>query len=241
MKLLVSVTSAAEAADAVAGGADLVDAKNAAAGPLGPVTVDVLTQIHAQVAGSRLVSAALGEATDEHAIRHAAALFAGAGAAFVKVGFAEGTGAEKVEPLLQAAVAGTRIAGGRVSDVIAVAYADVDGAEGLSPEALVHIAARAGAKGVLVDTANKDGPGLFALVSQDRLARWVVSAHAHGLLVALAGKLTARDLPLVAGMGADVAGVRGAACDGGRAGRVSIEKVRLLSALCMRSLDSIRA
>src|SRR5262245_16861593 len=124
MKLLVSVTGAAEAADAVTGGADLIDAKDAAAGPLGPVTVDVLAQIHAQVAGSRLVSAALGDATDEHTIQQAAALFAGAGAAFVKVGFAEGTRAEKVEPLLQAAVSGTRIGGGKPSDVIAVAYAD---------------------------------------------------------------------------------------------------------------------
>jgi (5-formylfuran-3-yl)methyl phosphate synthase len=240
MKLLVSVTNAAEAVDAVTGGADLIDAKDAAAGPLGPVTVDVLTQIHAQVARSRPVSAALGEATDEHSIHHAAASFARAGAAFVKVGFAEATRPEKVETLLQAAVSGARI-GGELSDVIAVAYADVDRPDGGSAEALIEIAARAGAKGVLVDTADKDGPGLLALVSQDRLTRWVVRAHANGLLAALAGKLTARDLPLVAGMGADVAGVRGAACEGGRTGRVSIEKVRLLSALCSHSLDSVRA
>jgi (5-formylfuran-3-yl)methyl phosphate synthase len=240
MKLLVSVTNAAEAVDAVTGGADLIDAKDAAAGPLGPVTVDVLTQIHAQVAKSRPVSAALGDATDEHAIHHAAVSFARAGAAFVKVGFAEATKPEKVETLLQAAVSGARIGGGKLGDVIAVAYADVD-LEGGSAEALIEIAARAGAKGVLVDTADKDGPGLFALVSQDRLTRWVVRAHANGLLAAVAGKLTARDLPLVAGMGADVAGVRGAACDGGRTGRVSIEKVRLLSALCSHSLDSVRA
>jgi uncharacterized protein (UPF0264 family) len=240
MKLLVSVTNAAEAVDAVTGGADLIDAKDAAAGPLGPVTVEVLTQIHAQVAKSRPVSAALGDATDEHAIHHAAVSFARAGAAFVKVGFAEATKPEKVETLLQAAVSGARIGGGKLGDVIAVAYADVD-LEGGSAEALIEIAARAGAKGVLVDTADKDGPGLFALVSQDRLTRWVVRAHANGLLAAVAGKLTARDLPLVAGMGADVAGVRGAACDGGRTGRVSIEKVRLLSALCSHSLDSVRA
>lgn len=240
MKLLVSVTNAAEAVDAVTGGADLIDAKDAAAGPLGPVTVDVLTQIHAQVAKSRPVSAALGDATDEHSIHHAAVSFARAGAAFVKVGFAEATKPEKVETLLQAAVSGARIGGGKLGDVIAVAYADVD-LEGGSAEALIEIAARAGAKGVLVDTADKDGPGLFALVSQDRLTRWVVRAHANGLLAAVAGKLTARDLPLVAGMGADVAGVRGAACDGGRTGRVSIEKVRLLSALCSHSLDSVRA
>lgn len=240
MKLLVSVTNAAEAVDAVTGGADLIDAKDAAAGPLGPVTVDVLTQIHAQVAGLRPVSAALGDATDEHSINDAAASFARAGAAFVKVGFAEATRPEKVETLLQAAVVGARI-GGELSDVIAVAYADVDRPDGSSAEALIEIAARAGAKGVLVDTADKDGPGLLALVSQDRLTRWVVRAHANGLLAALAGKLTARDLPLVAGMGADVAGVRGAACEGGRTGRVSIAKVRLLSALCSHSLDSVRA
>jgi (5-formylfuran-3-yl)methyl phosphate synthase len=240
MKLLVSVTNAAEAVDAVAGGADLIDAKDAAAGPLGPVTVDVLTQIHAQVAGLRPVSAALGDATDEHSINDAAASFARAGAAFVKVGFAEATRPEKVETLLQAAVVGARI-GGELSDVIAVAYADVDRPNGSSAEALIEIAARAGAKGVLVDTADKDGPGLLALVSQDRLTRWVVRAHANGLLAALAGKLTARDLPLVVGMGADVAGVRGAACEGGRTGRVSIAKVRLLSALCSHSLDSVRA
>jgi (5-formylfuran-3-yl)methyl phosphate synthase len=240
MKLLVSVTNAAEAVDAVTGGADLIDAKDAAAGPLGPVTVDVLTQIHGQVAGLRPVSAALGDATDEHSINDAAASFARAGAAFVKVGFAAATRPEKVETLLQAAVVGARI-GGELSDVIAVAYADVDRPDGGSAEALIEIAARAGAKGVLVDTADKDGPGLLALVSQDRLTRWVVRAHANGLLAALAGKLTARDLPLVVGMGADVAGVRGAACEGGRTGRVSIAKVRLLSALCSHSLDSVRA
>lgn len=241
MKLLVSVTNAGEAADAVAGGADLIDAKDAAAGPLGPVTVDVLAQIHAQVPGSRPVSAALGDATDEHSIHQAAASFARAGAAFVKVGFPKATRPQRVETLLQAAVSGARIGGGELSDVIAVAYADVDRLDGGSAETLIEIAARAGAKGVLVDTADKDGPGLLALVSQDQLTRWVVRAHANGLLAALAGKLTARDLQLVAGVGADVAGVRGAACDGGRAGRVSIEKVRLLSALCSHSLDSVRA
>jgi uncharacterized protein (UPF0264 family) len=241
MQLLVSVADAAEAVNAVAGGADVIDAKDAAAGPLGPVTVDVLMQIHAQVAGSRPVSAALGDATDEIAIQHAAASFARAGTTFVKVGFAEATRPEKVETLLQAAVKGARIGGGKASDVIAVAYADIDGPEGVSAEALIQIAARAGARGVLMDTADKDGPSLLALVSQDRLTRWVVSAHTHGLLAALAGKLTLRDLPLVAVMGTDVAGVRGAACDGGRTGRVSIEKVRLLAARCSHSLYSVRA
>jgi uncharacterized protein (UPF0264 family) len=52
------------------------------------------------------------------------------------------------------------------------------------------------------------------------------------LLVALAGKLTADDLAFVRDAGADIAGVRGAACDGGRTGRVSSDKVALLRELC---------
>jgi len=35
--------------------------------------------------------------------------------------------------------------------------------------------------------------------------------------------------------GADVAGVRGAACDGGREGRISVEKVLALRRACERS------
>ena len=60
------------------------------------------------------------------------------------------------------------------------------------------------------------------------LAAWVADAHDAGLLVALAGKLTADDLTFVRDAGADIAGVRGAACDGGRTGRVTADKVRLL-------------
>jgi (5-formylfuran-3-yl)methyl phosphate synthase len=64
------------------------------------------------------------------------------------------------------------------------------------------------------------------------LARWVAQAHDAGLLVALAGKLTADDLSFVRDAGADIAGVRGAACDGGRTGRVSSDKVAQLRTMC---------
>jgi uncharacterized protein (UPF0264 family) len=52
------------------------------------------------------------------------------------------------------------------------------------------------------------------------------------LLVAVAGKLTATDLPLVRDAGADIAGVRGAACAGGRSGVVSRALVRVLLERC---------
>ena len=61
MQLLVSVTDAIEAAAALDGGADIIDAKDPASGALGAVTVDVFRDIHAcSLAGcvwSRLRSA----------------------------------------------------------------------------------------------------------------------------------------------------------------------------------------
>jgi len=232
MRLLVSVTSAEEASAALAGGADIIDAKNPLAGALGAVPVEVLREIHAMVAGARLVTAAIGDATDETTIERAAWRFAAAGAALVKVGFAGITSASRIEALIEAVVRGA--GAGDPAGVVAVAYADADRVAGLEASAFVDVAARAGAIGVLLDTADKSGPGLRELMRATALARFVAQAHEAGLLVALAGKLTADDLAFVRDAGADIAGVRGAACDGGRTGRVSSERVALLRTLCNR-------
>jgi uncharacterized protein (UPF0264 family) len=58
------------------------------------------------------------------------------------------------------------------------------------------------------------------------VSRWVSAAHRASLTVALAGKLTERHFAILGASGADIIGVRGAACDGGREGRVSEERVR---------------
>jgi uncharacterized protein (UPF0264 family) len=115
------------------------------------------------------------------------------------------------------------------SGVVAVAYAD-SAAESIGAWQLLSIAARSGTRGVLVDTADKRGPGLIELWSVASLESWVSEAHSHGLMAAVAGKLGLDDLTAVAESGADVAGVRGAACVGGRSGRVSAERVRALAA-----------
>lgn len=229
MQLLVSVSNAAEASDALAGGADIIDAKNPRVGALGAVTETVLRQIHAAVAGSRLVTAALGDAADACEVRQQARAFGAAGARYVKVGLAGVADAERAVALATAAVQGAAAA---QSSAILVTYADVDPARSLSPTALVDVAARAGARGVLLDTAEKRGPGLRALVAPRALAAWVAHAHALRLLVALAGKLTAADLPHVRDAGADIAGVRSAACRGSRTSRVDEDKVRHLRAIC---------
>jgi uncharacterized protein (UPF0264 family) len=229
MRLLVSVASPGEASIALANGADVIDAKDPMAGALGAVSIDVVRQVHSVVSGRRLVTAALGDAADERSIEQDARTFAGAGAALVKVGFAGVATRGRVAALLRAAVRGAQHAN---SGVVAVAYADADVVSSLAADAIVEAAADSGAAGVLLDTADKSGPGLRALVGPAALGRWVAGAHQHGLLVALAGRLTADDLAFVADAGADIAGIRGAACEGGRIGHVSADKIRGLKAIC---------
>jgi hypothetical protein len=145
----------------------------------------------------------------------------------------------EVESALRAAVRAAK-AGRARTGVVAVAYADADRAGSIAPAMLVDTAARAGAAGVLIDTADKSGPGLRGLMSLRSLGQWVTRARDAGLLVAVAGKLTADDLGFAREAGADIAGVRGAACEGGRGGRISAEKVRRLLSMCDGSDEIVR-
>ena len=61
MQLLVSVRTAAEARIALAGGADIVDAKEPSRGSLGAVSPSVLRQICQRIPSERPVSVALGD------------------------------------------------------------------------------------------------------------------------------------------------------------------------------------
>jgi (5-formylfuran-3-yl)methyl phosphate synthase len=237
MRLLVSVANAEEASAALEGGADVIDAKDARAGALGAVAPDVLEEIYAVVNHARPVTAALGEAADESAIERTARLYAAAGATLVKVGFAGIASAGRAAALIAAAVRGASSEG---SGVVAVAYADAALVEGLTAADLMDAAA-VGAQGLLVDTADKHGPGLRGLVTPHALAALVADAHNAGLFVALAGKLTAADLPFVRDAGADIAGVRGAACEGGRNGRVTAQRVRELTFAVRSGADAVRS
>lgn len=232
MRLLVSVSSAAEAMAAVAGGANIIDAKNPLAGALGPVSLAVLREIYSAVGGTRPVTAALGDAINDSDLERDACAFAAAGARYVKVGFAGITSPSRVAGLIAAAARGAILGSDGAASLVAVAYADADRVDAVPADAFVPLAARAGARGVLLDTADKSGPGLRGLMPPEVLARWVAEAHQAGVFVALAGKLTADDLAFVRDAGADIAGVRGAACEGGRTGRISLKKVTLLRTLC---------
>ena len=229
MQLLVSVRGPAEARAALIGGADVIDAKDPRSGALGGVRPPLLAAIQRTVGSAcptRPVSAALGDAKEEPVVTRHARAASRRRVAFVKLGFA-GVPSETRARRVAAAVVRHLAPPTRL---VMVAYADWDRADSLSPRRLVAIAAAVGAAGVLLDTARKAAP-LFALEAPDAVAAWVATVHAAGLFAGLAGGLTDSDIATAGGLGADVVGVRGAACIGGRLGRVSQERVATLVAL----------
>jgi len=228
MKLLVSVVDADEARAAAAAGADIVDVKNPAEGSLGAPAPDVIERVRAAVGPEIPVSVAIGDMPNLPGTAALAALGAArSGATFVKVGLWGSATVPDAVALLRA----VRLAAADAV-VVAGAYADARrvAPEPLAPELLPSVASMAGVKWCLLDTAVKDGRGLFDWISPDA---FVANAHDLGLQVALAGALRAEDLPAARASGADVAGVRSAACvDGVRSGPLDAERVRALLAAC---------
>jgi (5-formylfuran-3-yl)methyl phosphate synthase len=231
MRLLVSVRSAGEVAAAVAGGADVVDAKEPRAGSLGAVSGRVLGEIARSVPAGTLFSIALGEPKNVAALEMAMTALDGlaprSGRVYVKIGLsAAGDGAG---PLLAALVDRSSRMAIRPS-VIAVAYADYAAAGAPSPEAVARMASATGADGVLLDTWAKDAGDLFHHLAGSALRTWIDRARGAGLLVAVAGSLSIEGVRAVAELPADIVGVRGAACIGGRTGAVSEGRVAELKA-----------
>ncbi|HZN96354.1 MAG TPA: (5-formylfuran-3-yl)methyl phosphate synthase, partial [Gemmatimonadales bacterium] len=143
------------------------------------------------------------------------------------LGFAGVSSSERAGLLLHAAVAAAR-EHPLNPRVIAVAYADWDCAKSPSPDALAAVASRAGAAGLLIDTYRKDGRTLLDLMVPRGLAVLIQKARAIGLTTAVAGALGPDRLSDLREAAPDIVGFRGAACEGGRSGRVTENRVRLL-------------
>jgi uncharacterized protein (UPF0264 family) len=230
LQLLVSVRSAEEVGPALAGGADIIDAKEPDRGSLGPVDRSVLSEILPQVPDRYSVSVALGDVSSHDEVRTALeglALPTRTAPTYLKLGFAKVDSSSQIQRLIQIAVAATSSIAA-TPRIVAVAYADSDRAGTVKPELIPSLARAAGAAGVLLDTHGKDGLTLLQWVSPDRLNDWVAMSRQQGLLTALAGGLRASDLAVVCRTAPTVIGVRGAACNGGRWGRVSADRVRQL-------------
>ena len=230
MKLMISVRDEKEAATAMAGGADIIDVKNPAEGSLGAQTPELITAITSMVPAAIPVSASIGDVPN---LPGTVAL-AGFGAAlcgvrFVKVGLLGARTPEQAISLLEALSRALRMANREVG-LVACAYADAALVGSLDPLHLPEAAAPY-VEGCLIDTAVKDGRTLFQCLPDSTVARFIQRCHDRGVFSALAGSLHQPDLARARALGADVVGVRTAACAGGRrSGPLSLEALRLLKA-----------
>jgi (5-formylfuran-3-yl)methyl phosphate synthase len=228
MLLMVSVINPEEVPTAIAGGADILDVKNPAEGSLGAASAHILQNVRAITPDSVQVSAAIGDMPNLPGTASLAALGAAScGIDYVKVGLygpkSEGEAIYLLSAVRQA------VRGFPGVKVIVGGYADAQRAATLDPSRLPGIARKAGISGCLLDTYVKDGHNLFDFLTPEALRSLAVEAHAGGLLFALAGALQAEHLEQAYEVGADIVGVRTAACrDNQRKGPLEVEKIRLL-------------
>ncbi len=199
-RLLVSIRNATEAAQALAGGADLIDIKEPARGPLGPPDHHTRQSVIDTVRGRKPVSTAMGELATQPPTPLPP------GIDYAKVGLAHAPHDWPHQlTQYQAAIAPTPL--------IPVAYADAAPVAAPPPHAVLQWAHQHHAPALLIDTAIKTHHNLLDWLNTQDLARLIRQAHDTGLMIALAGSLTGHALYRVAQLGPDIIAVRTAACE----------------------------
>jgi uncharacterized protein (UPF0264 family) len=227
-KLLVSVRGAAEALDALAGGADVIDVKEPKRGSLGAADVSTIAEVVRAVKGRAAVTAALGELTE---LVSGGSEFHPAtvpdGVSRVKIGLAGCRANPDWICAWRNAIA-SALANGRASasQAVAVVYADWEAAHAPAPIEVLNAAIQARCPALLVDTWDKSAGSLFDHWPAMELRSFIDDVHSHGIRLVLAGSLSGAAVGEAARLRPDLIAVRTAACDGGRDGTISRERVR---------------
>lgn len=225
MRLLASVTTPQEARLAMAGGADVIDAKDPARGALGALDSTTLRAIRAVVTGSIALSATTGDlpVDQPELIINEVARVAATSVDIVKIGF---FGPAPAAPLI-AALAAHHDEAHAYGRRVAVLLAD------RAPD--WNIVARlpaAGFSGVMLDTEDKASGALLDVVSLGEIETFIAGARSAGLFAGLAGALRLRHIPEVRALEPDVVGFRGALCrHEDRTARLDLEAVRQVRAV----------
>ncbi len=232
--LLVSVRNAAEAAEALDGGAAIIDVKEPRHGPLGAAEPEAIAAVARVVGTRRPWTMACGEldgdAADESVggsirrrLDRMLALLEGSAVppAAVKIGLAGAAGTDWQRRLL--AVFESLPTG---SERVAVAYADWQRAGAPSPPEVIAAAAGLNCPVLLIDTFDKAAEGLFACCPPGMPATWVAAARAARLQVAVAGRLAPTEIQSAWDLRPDVVALRSAVCFNGRDGAVQAGLVR---------------
>jgi uncharacterized protein (UPF0264 family) len=230
LKLLISPVDEKEAEEVIAGGANILDVKNPKEGALGANFPWIIKRIRQITPKNIEVSCTLGDVPNLPGATSLAALGAATtGVDYIKAGLYGLKTKEEAVYLMQSVAKAVRDYNSSIK-VVATGYADARRVGSVNPMLIPDIAHEAEADIAMIDTAIKDGKNLFAFLTINQLRNFVNAAHDRGLEAALAGSLRKEDLSAVYALGADVVGLRGAACTHGDRvdGRITRETVREL-------------
>jgi uncharacterized protein (UPF0264 family) len=225
-QLLVSVRNEGEALAALGGGADWIDLKEPARGPLGYVYPDVAARVVEAVSKRAPVSAAAGELSDwigwGPAFVHAVP-----GVKLLKLGLAGQKSHDWKDTWLRV----QREASDAGQGLVPVMYADFKTARAPCPAEILTLLSESMGDWVLIDTFDKSAGGLLDVLDRAALVDLLGSIRDRGKRTVVAGRLTAESMALLPWELVDVVGVRGAACDGGRIGAICASRVARLHGL----------
>lgn len=213
---LVSVQNITEARLAASFGADIIDFKNPKRGALAPTSTKVW-QSGLALSNEHRLSAAIGESLEAH--RRAAEV--PSQFRFAKMG----PSGIRTESLLRRTWGNLNLPAS--VRLVAVAYADYDRAESLSPKRVLSAARDSGLRYMLIDTFGKEHGSLQMHLPPDQLRGLVEMARHVGIDVLLAGSLSLSDVESLMSSGVRPYGfgVRGDVCEhlkvGGQRDRTS--------------------
>jgi uncharacterized protein (UPF0264 family) len=226
-----------EAQEAIAGGADIIDVKNPAEGALGANYPWVIRQIKQITPKNLAVSCTLGEFGNfPGSLSLAAYGAASIGVDYIKVGLYGIKTQEEAIFLLRNVNRAAKECNPKIKVAVA-GYADSERIDTIDPLLIPEIAHKSQLDVAMIDTSVKDGKNLFDHLSLRKLRKFVDLTHSFGLKVALAGSLRKQDLAKVYGLGADIAGLRGAACT--NSNRVTGQITRELVAELVRTVSQL--
>ena len=206
--MLASVSNLQEAQIALQENVDILDLKDPAYGALGAVTTEVALQVVEHVSGHCLVSATIGDLPMQATlIGKAISSMASTGVDIIKVGVFDDLTDEVITSLKEQAIKGANGSDGKQFTIVMVFFVD----KVLNLEKIPDLA-KAGIRGVMLDTADKTKGNLRAHMKDSEIKDFVIQAKSYGLLAGLAGSLKAIDIAPLLELEPDYLGFRGALC-----------------------------
>ncbi len=212
---------------------DIVDIKDPSRGSLGIPNIDLLIDVATKICNVYECSTALGDLTGINPlISYTAFAISSIGLNYIKAGL-EVKDKDIGMEIGRSIIEGVSLSS-KKSKIVLVGYADYLRINSIDPISVAEIAYRVGADGIMIDTRIKDGKNTFQFLDDSYLEKFVSLARNYNLFTAIAGSLSIEHICKAIEIGFDVIGFRGAACNGGRMGSVSRDRIN-------RIINEVRA